>query len=163
METTMANRFVSLVTFLGLMAAGSMTANQAATSNTAEASQAESKAPAFEVAAIKPSEPMARYNGCFMKGQPGGQTFVGRCITARLLITYSYKIIDSQLVGGPDWLDTQLYDFGTQQVSRSLWELTQARFGRHLTARRPAFPKSYFSPDCCSPALPASALPTMPA
>jgi uncharacterized protein (TIGR03435 family) len=111
MEATMANRFVSLVTFLGLMAAGSMSANRAATSNTAESSQAESKTPAFEVAAIKPSEPMARYNGCFMKGQPGGQTFVGRCITARLLITYSYKIIDSQLVGGPDWLDTQLYDF----------------------------------------------------
>jgi uncharacterized protein (TIGR03435 family) len=27
------------------------------------------------------------------------------------LITYSYKIIDSQLVGGPNWLDTELYDF----------------------------------------------------
>jgi uncharacterized protein (TIGR03435 family) len=107
----MRNRFVSMVAFLGLVAAGLMKANQAAPSNTAAPSQAESKTPAFEVAAIKPSDPAARNNGCFMKGQPGGQTFVGRCITARLLIAYSYKIIDSQLVGGPGWLDTELYDF----------------------------------------------------
>jgi len=106
----MAKSFVSLVAFLGLMAAALMSANQAGTSNTAAFSQ-ESNAAAFEVAAIKPSDPMARTNGCFMKGQPGGQTFIGRCITARLLITYSYKIIDSQLVGGPNWLDTELYDF----------------------------------------------------
>jgi uncharacterized protein (TIGR03435 family) len=110
MKTAMTNRLVSLVTFLGMMA-GLMNADQAGTSNTAASSQAEGKTPAFEVAAIKPSDPMAHGNGCFPKGQPGGQTFIGRCITARLLITYSYKIIDIQLVGGPDWLDTQLYDF----------------------------------------------------
>src|SRR5580692_601911 len=98
METTMTDRLVSLVALLGLLAAGLMGADQAAT-------------PAFEVAAIKPSDPMARDNGCFLRGQPGGQTFIGRCISARLLITYSYKIIDSQLVGGPNWLDTDLYDF----------------------------------------------------
>src|SRR5580692_9954777 len=98
MKTTMTNRFVSLVALVGLTAAGLMNADQAA-------------APAFEVAAIRPSDPAARNNGCFMKGQPGGQTFIGRCITTRLLITYSYKLIDSQLVGGPNWLDTDLYDF----------------------------------------------------
>jgi uncharacterized protein (TIGR03435 family) len=109
----MTNRSVFLAAFAGLMAAGLMNADQAATSSTAAAasSKAESKAPAFEVAAIKPSDPAARNNGCFLKGQPGGQTFIGRCITARLLITYSYKIIDSQLVGAPNWLDTDLYDF----------------------------------------------------
>jgi uncharacterized protein (TIGR03435 family) len=112
MESTMTNRSVSLVVALfGLMATGLMNADRGAPSNTAAPSQAESKAPAFEVAAIKPSDPMARSNGCFMKGQPGGQTFIGRCITVRILITYSYKIIDSQLVGGPGWLDTELYDF----------------------------------------------------
>ena len=106
----MRSRSVPLVAFLGLMAAG-LNARQAATSNTAASPQAETSAQAFEVAAIKPSDPAARANGCFMKGQPGGQTFIGRCITARLLITYSYKIIDSQLVNGPNWLDTELYDF----------------------------------------------------
>jgi outer membrane protein assembly factor BamB len=72
--------------------------------------QAETKAPAFEIASIKPSDPGAR-NGCFIRGQPGGQTFVGSCVTLRLLIKYSYKITDSQLAGGPDWLDTEFYDF----------------------------------------------------
>jgi len=98
METTMNSRFVSLVVFLGLLAARAP-------------SQPTSQAPAFDVAAIRPSDPMLRSNGCFIKGQPGGQTFVGRCITLRLLITYSYKIIDSQLVGGPSWMDSELYDF----------------------------------------------------
>jgi len=102
---------ILLLGALGLLATGWMNANQAATSNANAPSQAESQAPAFEVAAIRPSDPMMRSNDCFMKGQPGGQTFVGRCITIRLLITYSYKIIDSQLVGGPNWLDTELYDF----------------------------------------------------
>jgi uncharacterized protein (TIGR03435 family) len=66
--------------------------------------------PSFEVATIKRSDPAAR-DGCFIKGQPGGQTFVGSCVTLRLLIKYSFKITDSQLAGGPDWLDTELYDF----------------------------------------------------
>lgn len=109
--------FVSLVTFLGLMAAGLIYANQAATPKTAQSNdaappQTETKAPAFEVVAIKPSDPMApRPDGCFMKGQPGGQTFIGRCMPLRLMITYAYKIIDSQLVGGPTWMDTEQFDF----------------------------------------------------
>src|ERR1035438_7018752 len=111
METTMTNRFVSLVTFLGLLAAGLMNANQAATYNTAASPQAESKAPAFDVVAIKISDPAAARDGCFMKGQPGGQTFVGRCIPLSLLIKYAYKIIDPQIAGGPGWMDTELYDF----------------------------------------------------
>jgi uncharacterized protein (TIGR03435 family) len=111
MEAAMKIRLASAVVFFGTTAVVLTSANQNATSNTAAASQAEGSAPAFEVAAIKPSDPLARTNGCFMRGQPGGQTFIGRCITVRLLITYSYKIIDSQLVGGPSWLDNELYDF----------------------------------------------------
>jgi uncharacterized protein (TIGR03435 family) len=95
----MINRSVSLAAFAALIAAG------------LSAAQVEGKAPAFEVAAIRPSDPAARNNGCFLKGQPGGQTFVGRCVTLRLMITYSYKIIDSQLVGGPGWMNTELFDF----------------------------------------------------
>ncbi len=102
MKASMANRFVSLVALLGLTATGMMNA---------ASPQAENKAPSFDVVAIRPSDPATRRNDCFMKGQPGGQTFVGRCITLRLLITYAYKIIDSQLVSGPDWINTELYDF----------------------------------------------------
>src|SRR5580692_8951134 len=122
METTMTDRLVSLVALLGLLAAGLMGADQAAT-------------PAFEVAAIKPSDPMARDNGCFLRGQPGGQTFIGRCITARLLITYSYKIIDSQLVGGPNWLDSELYDFDAK-ADHSLTRAEVAPMLQTLLAER---------------------------
>jgi hypothetical protein len=69
----MTSRFVFLVAFLGSIGAGLTNADQAATSNTAASPQAETKAPSFEVAAIKPSDPAARNNGCFMKGQPGGR------------------------------------------------------------------------------------------
>src|ERR1035438_4725167 len=106
----MANRLVPLAACLGLLVTLFLSANQASPSNSASP-QAESKAPAFDVAAIKLSDPKAVRNGCYIKGQPGGQTFVGRCIPLRLWITYSYKLIDSQLVGGPDWIDTELYDF----------------------------------------------------
>lgn len=106
----MANRLVPLAACLGLLVTLFLSANQASPSSSASP-QAESKAPAFDVAAIKLSDPKAVRNGCYIKGQPGGQTFVGRCIPLRLWITYSYKLIDSQLVGGPDWIDTELYDF----------------------------------------------------
>jgi uncharacterized protein (TIGR03435 family) len=129
MDTTMTKCIVSPVACLILIAAG----------KTALSSQAD-KAPAFEVAAIKPSDPMARVNGCFMKGQPGGQTFIGRCVSVRLLITYSLKIIDSQLVGGPAWLDSELYDFDAkadhsltrEEVAPMLQTLLAERFKLQL-------------------------------
>jgi uncharacterized protein (TIGR03435 family) len=109
MEAAMANRSVFLAT-LGCIAAGCINAGLAQTTNSAALSQAETPVPAFEVATITPSDPTAR-NACFIQGQPGGQTFVGRCVSLRLLIKYSYKITDSQLAGGPEWLDTEFYDF----------------------------------------------------
>ncbi len=87
-------------TLLGWTAVASMNASQAITPPPAT----------FEIVAIKPSDPTTR-GDCYMKGQPGGQTFVGRCIPLRLIIKYAYKIIDSQIIGGPGWMDTELYDF----------------------------------------------------
>jgi len=72
--------------------------------------QPEAKAAVFEVVAIKPSDPNVR-GDCYMKGQAGGQTFVGRCFPLRQLIKYAYKIIDSQIIGAPGWIDTDNYDF----------------------------------------------------
>lgn len=103
-----------------LIGAGWVGAVQSPASS-ASAPQAQTQSPLFEVAAIKPSEPGPR-NDCFMRGQPGGQTFIGRCINLRLLIKYSYKITDSQIAGGPDWLDSELYDFdakANRPVTRS--------------------------------------------
>jgi uncharacterized protein (TIGR03435 family) len=72
--------------------------------------QPEAKAAVFEVVAIKPSDPNVR-GDCYMKGQPGGQTFVGRCFPLRQLMKYAYKIIDSQIIGAPGWIDNDNYDF----------------------------------------------------
>lgn len=67
--------------------------------------------PMFEVVSVKPTDPSAPRTTCFMRGQPGGQTFIGRCVPLALMIKYAYKIVDSQLSGGPDWLNTTLFDF----------------------------------------------------
>jgi uncharacterized protein (TIGR03435 family) len=66
--------------------------------------------PSFDVSAFKASIPNASPE-CFMRGMPGGQTFVGRCFPLRNLIRYAYKIIDSQLIGLPSWVDSEIYDF----------------------------------------------------
>ena len=100
----MAKYAAVLLAGLGLLAAGFMGASQTAPTSTAVAPRT------FDVAAIRPSEDVPRDN-CYMKGQPGGQTFTGRCFPLRELIKYSYKIIDDQLVGAPAWIDTALYDF----------------------------------------------------
>jgi uncharacterized protein (TIGR03435 family) len=67
--------------------------------------------PIFEVAAIKLTDLSGPRGRCFMQGQPGGKTFIGRCMTLRELIKYAYKITDSQISGGPAWIDNELYDF----------------------------------------------------
>ena len=106
----MAKRIVLVMSFLGWIAGGLMNAAQAPVTATASSTQAASQPAVFEVAAIKPTISAPR-NGCFMRGQPGGQTFIGRCIPLRLIIKYAYKIVDSQIVGGPDPIDNELYDF----------------------------------------------------
>jgi uncharacterized protein (TIGR03435 family) len=100
----MAKHAAVLLAGLGLLAAGFISASQTVPPSTAAAP------PVFDVAAIRPSENGPR-NNCYMKGQPGGQTFTGRCVPLGLIIKYAYKIIDSQMVGAPAWVDSEVYDF----------------------------------------------------
>lgn len=73
------------------------------------ASQSEKKAPlAFEVASVKPSDLAARAGG--IRPLPGGQTYVAEAAPLKLMIRLMYKITDSQIVGGPDWMGTALFD-----------------------------------------------------
>jgi uncharacterized protein (TIGR03435 family) len=110
METIMPRRAGLRRVFLASIAAGSMNASQAATSTASPSSQRDVQPAVFEVVAIRPSDPNVR-GDCYMKGQPGGQTFVGRCFPLGQLIKYAYKIIDSQIIGGPAWMETESYDF----------------------------------------------------
>src|SRR5258706_14188197 len=75
----------------------------------ASGSQPGKKAPlAFEVGSIKPADPEARGGG--IRPLPGGQTYVAQGVPLRLIVQFMYKITDSQLVGGPDWMNTERFD-----------------------------------------------------
>jgi hypothetical protein len=59
-------------------------------------------APTFEAASIRPAADTRRRGG---RGTPG--RFTGFNLPARQLIRQGYDIHDAQIVGGPDWLDSQ--------------------------------------------------------
>ena len=79
--------------------------------------QSPKPAPTFDVASIRQTDPSAPRTQCYMRGQAGGQTYTGRCIALSLIIKRAYRIVDSQLSGGPDWLNTTLFDFEAQDRS----------------------------------------------
>jgi hypothetical protein len=63
--------------------------------------------PSFEVASIKPSRP--DYRG--RKLHPSGDRITIENFTLKELITYAYDLKDnSQVLGGPDWLDKTHFD-----------------------------------------------------
>lgn len=62
--------------------------------------------PAFEIATIKLSDPDAKGKG--FGGPPG--KFLTRNTTLDDLIMYAYGVHTKQIVGGPDWLETQKFD-----------------------------------------------------
>jgi len=64
--------------------------------------------PEFEVASIKPSQPNPQGGG--IKPLPGGQTYIATNVPVKLMIKLMFRLNESQIVGGPHWLDTDLYD-----------------------------------------------------
>ena len=85
MKVIMPPRGALMRTVLGWVVAGTMSASQTG-ANSVPSQQA--KPAIFEVVAIKPSDPSVR-GDCYLKGQPGGQTFVGRCFPLGQLIKYA--------------------------------------------------------------------------
>ncbi|HEY1305421.1 MAG TPA: M56 family metallopeptidase [Vicinamibacterales bacterium] len=63
-------------------------------------------APTFEVTSVKPNN----NRGGRMGGFSGPGRFTATGLSARRLIRLAYGIHDSQIVGGPDWLESQGYD-----------------------------------------------------
>ncbi len=62
--------------------------------------------PSFEVATIKLSDPAAKGKG--FGGPPG--KFLTRNTTLNDLMMYAYSVHTKQLIGGPDWMETQKFD-----------------------------------------------------
>jgi uncharacterized protein (TIGR03435 family) len=78
---------------------------------------AQAQAPAatplqFEVASLKPSQPGGRGGG--IRPTPGGERYVASNIPLKLLITVAYRIRADQVVGGPAWIGTDLYDINAK-------------------------------------------------
>jgi uncharacterized protein (TIGR03435 family) len=65
---------------------------------------------AFDVISIKPSPPGNRPGGMGIRPLPGGQSYVATGVPVKLIMKLMYHITDSQISGGPGWLDTDRYD-----------------------------------------------------
>src|SRR3954470_5325488 len=65
------------------------------------------KDPAFDVVAVKPAaDPTV---GSFSMVEPGGR-YTGQNMSLRLMIKTAYGVHDSQIVGGPSWIDSDHWD-----------------------------------------------------
>lgn len=72
--------------------------------------------PSFEVASVRPNTTGS--NQVSMGMQPGGR-FTAVNIPLVTLIRSAYRLQDSQLVGAPDWIETERYDI-TAKADRDL-------------------------------------------
>jgi uncharacterized protein (TIGR03435 family) len=50
---------------------------------------------------------------------PGEQRYAAGSVPLRLIIKLMYKIHDSQIVGGPGWMDTELWDVHAKAEKQS--------------------------------------------
>jgi uncharacterized protein (TIGR03435 family) len=99
--------------------------------------QADRRPLAFEVASVKPSTPGGRGGG--IRPMPGGQTYIATNVPLRLMIKVMYRINDSQIVGGADWMDTDLWDVDAKAERPSsvdqLHEMFQTLFAERFKLR----------------------------
>ena len=93
--------FAAAVAAIGLLAAPLVRA-QAPASNL----------PSFEVASLKPSPPGGRGGG--IRPQQGGERYVATNVPLRLLIMVAYRVKTDQVVGGPDWMNTDTFDMNAK-------------------------------------------------
>lgn len=70
-------------------------------------SQERGSRPSFEVASIKPNTSGA--GGAGIGSRPGG-LFTATNVPAKMLIRQAYRMQDFQIIGGPNWLNTDRFD-----------------------------------------------------
>jgi uncharacterized protein (TIGR03435 family) len=86
----------------------------------------DARAPAFEVVSVKPNDSGDTRTSSMV--QPGAR-YAATNMTLRMLIKTAYQVHDDQIVGGPDWLNTDRFDItarGDGNPSTSAF-VTQAR------------------------------------
>jgi len=101
---------------------------------TATLSAQEQRAPAFEVASVKPAPPRAGTAG-FTAMDTDPATVRYSNISLKILIAIAYRF-DSRLIqGGPAWLDDQLYDLAAKLPAGSSKDRVPAMLQTLLAAR----------------------------
>jgi uncharacterized protein (TIGR03435 family) len=88
-----------LLTVAGLLCAQHLAAQSAAGDGP--------RAPAFEVASVRPNN--SGDGRVAIMAQPGGRISMTN-VTLRLMIRNAYRVQETQIVGGPDWLNTARFD-----------------------------------------------------
>src|SRR5580765_4213196 len=73
--------------------------------------QAPEKPLAFDVAAIKPAADTTVFS--FSMVAPGGR-YIGQNMNLRLLIKTAYGVHNSQIIGGPSWIDSDRWDINAK-------------------------------------------------
>lgn len=66
----------------------------------------------FEVASIKPTPPNTKSTG--VRPAPGGKRYVGSGIPLRSYLYVAYQVRPEQIAGGPNWVDSELYDLNAE-------------------------------------------------
>jgi uncharacterized protein (TIGR03435 family) len=66
----------------------------------------------FEVGTIKPSQPGAPGDG--VRPAPGGRRYTGKGLPLRSYLYVAYQVKEEQIVGGPNWINTELYDLNAE-------------------------------------------------
>src|SRR5438045_9694000 len=64
--------------------------------------------PAFDVASIKP-HPADLNDTMMILPAPGGRLAITNA-SLRSMLLYAYRLQDSQLIGGPDWINSAAFD-----------------------------------------------------
>ena len=77
---------------------------------------ADTAAPPFEAASIKPSGP--NIEGTTIQGDPNGR-LNAQNVTLKDLIRFAYQLRDFQIVGGPKWLDADRFDIVAKPEGRA--------------------------------------------
>src|SRR5579871_4827231 len=76
---------------------------------TAMAVSQTSTLPAFDVASIKPGKPIESGDRIGLSLMPGGRLSITN-FTLKQLVTFAFDLKKPQVLGGPDWIDSDRFD-----------------------------------------------------
>src|SRR5580698_8611809 len=87
----------------------------------------------FAVISVKPFQPGSP--GLGIQPMSSGQGYRVGGVPVRLMIKLMYKITDSQIVGGPKWMDTDLWDIEAKAAHASTLDQLHEMFQSMLADR----------------------------